>query len=52
MIKVIPGNLFDSEAQILAHQVNCKGVMGSGVAKEVNIHTFLVSIGKILRLEN
>lgn len=35
MIKVILGNLFDSNAQILAHQVNCKGVMGSGVAKEV-----------------
>lgn len=35
MIKIIEGNLFDSKAQIICHQVNAKGVMGSGVAKEV-----------------
>lgn len=29
------GNVFDSDAQIICHQVNCQGVMGSGVAKEV-----------------
>lgn len=28
------GNLFDSEAKYLAHGVNCKGVMGAGIAKE------------------
>lgn len=28
-------NLFDSEAVFLLHQVNCRGVMGSGVAKQV-----------------
>lgn len=35
MLKIIEGNLFDSSARIIAHQVNCQGVMGSGVAKQV-----------------
>lgn len=34
-IKHIKGNLFDTDAPIIMHQVNCKGVMGSGVAKQV-----------------
>lgn len=34
-IKIIDGNLFDSKAKIIAHQVNCQGKMNSGVAKEV-----------------
>ena len=29
------GNVFDSDAKIICHQVNWQGVMGSGVAKEV-----------------
>ena len=28
-------NLFNSGAQVIVHQVNCMGVMGSGVAKQV-----------------
>lgn len=35
MIKIIEGDLFDSKAKIIAHQVNCKGKMGSGVALQV-----------------
>lgn len=35
MIKIIDGNLFDSKANIIAHQTNTYGVMGSGVAAEV-----------------
>ena len=35
MIKIIDGNLFDSKANIICHQCNCQGVMGSGVAAEV-----------------
>lgn len=35
MIKLIEGNLFDSNANIICHQCNCQGVMGSGVALEV-----------------
>lgn len=29
------GNLLDSTADIIAHQTNCQGVMGSGVAKAI-----------------
>lgn len=35
MIKIIEGNLFDTTAPVIAHQVNCRGVMGSGVARQV-----------------
>ena len=35
MVKIIDGNIFDSNANIICHQVNCQGVMGSGVAAEV-----------------
>ena len=35
MIKIIDGNLFDSKANIICHQTNTYGVMGSGVAAEV-----------------
>ena len=29
------GNLMQANAWIVAHQVNCKGVMGAGVAKQI-----------------
>ena len=35
MVKVIDGNLFNSQANIICHQCNCQGIMGSGVAAEV-----------------
>jgi O-acetyl-ADP-ribose deacetylase (regulator of RNase III) len=35
MIKIIDGNLFDSKANFIVHQVNCQGVMGSGVALQI-----------------
>lgn len=35
MIKIVNGDLINAEEFILAHQVNCKGVMGSGVAKSI-----------------
>lgn len=35
MIKHIKGDIFESGADIILHQVNCQGVMGSGVAKQV-----------------
>lgn len=35
MIKLMEGNLFDTDANIIAHQVNCQGVMGSGVARQI-----------------
>lgn len=35
MIKHIKGDIFESGADAILHQVNCQGVMGSGVAKQV-----------------
>ena len=35
MIKILDGNLFDTDAEIICHQCNCQGVMGSRVAAEV-----------------
>lgn len=34
MIKVLIGNLFESNAQTLVNTVNCVGVMGKGIAQE------------------
>lgn len=35
MIRIINGDLMESSAQYICHQVNCQGVMGSGVAKQI-----------------
>lgn len=35
MLKHIKGDIFESKADFILHQVNCQGVMGSGVAKQV-----------------
>lgn len=32
MIEIIEGDLFTAEGVVIAHQVNCRGVWGSGVA--------------------
>jgi O-acetyl-ADP-ribose deacetylase (regulator of RNase III) len=35
MIKIVKGNLLNAEEKYVIHQVNCQGVMGSGVAKSI-----------------
>ena len=35
MIKIVQGDLLNAKEDIIAHQVNCKGVMGSGLAKQI-----------------
>ena len=35
MIKYVKGNLFQADTDIIAHQVNCMGVWGAGVAKQM-----------------
>lgn len=32
---IIEGNLLDAKADAILHQVNCQGVMGSGLAKQI-----------------
>lgn len=34
-VKIIDGDLFDTKANYICHQVNCQGKMGSGVAKQI-----------------
>lgn len=35
MIQIVYGDLMKAKENIIVHQVNCKGVMGSGVAKQI-----------------
>ena len=36
MVRIVDGDLFKArDVDIIAHQVNCQGVMGSGVARQV-----------------
>jgi hypothetical protein len=35
MIKHIKCDIFESGADVICHQVNCQGVMGSGIARQV-----------------
>ena len=34
MIKYVSGNIFDAPVQTIVNPVNCKGVMGAGLAKQ------------------
>jgi len=35
MIKIVDGDILNATEDILAHQVNCMGIMGSGIAKQI-----------------
>lgn len=35
MIQIIEGDILKADADVICHQVNCQGVMGSGLAKQV-----------------
>lgn len=35
MVHYVKGNLLDSDCNYICHQVNCQGVMGSGIAKQI-----------------
>lgn len=35
MIRVVNGDLLEADSPFICHQVNCQGVMGSGVAKAI-----------------
>lgn len=34
-VTIVRGDLLEADADIICHQVNCQGVMGSGVAKQI-----------------
>lgn len=35
MIKIVDGDILQAKENIIAHQTNCLGVMGSGLAKQI-----------------
>lgn len=35
MIKIVEGNILNANDDLICHQVNCKGVMGAGLAKQI-----------------
>lgn len=35
MISIIDDDIFNTDASAILHQANCKGIMGSGIAKQV-----------------
>ncbi len=35
MIKIVEGDILNSNADIICHQVNCQGIMGAGLAKQI-----------------
>jgi O-acetyl-ADP-ribose deacetylase (regulator of RNase III) len=35
MIKIVEGNILEATEDIIGHQVNCQGVMGAGLAKQI-----------------
>ena len=35
MVYYVKGNLLDSDCDYICHQVNCRGVMNSGIAKQI-----------------
>lgn len=42
MIKIINGNILDAKEDYIGHQVNCHGVMGAGLAKQLRNKSKLV----------
>lgn len=34
-VRIVHGDILDSEENLILHQVNCKGVMGGGLAKQI-----------------
>ena len=35
MINIIDGDILNAKERVIVHQVNCQGVMGSGIAKQI-----------------
>lgn len=55
MIKIVNGDLLQSNLPLIAHQTNCLGVMGAGIARSIKIngilyiHNMLISV-KLLNI--
>lgn len=42
MIQIVKGNLLKSDVPVIGHQVNCLGIMGAGIAKQIKSKWFTV----------
>jgi O-acetyl-ADP-ribose deacetylase (regulator of RNase III) len=49
MINVLKGDLLNATEDIIAHQVNCQGVMGSGVAKAIK-HKYPIAFNEYSKM--
>ncbi len=48
MIKIVEGDLLQASEDIIGHQVNCKGVMGGGVALQIkNTYPLVYEVYKL-----
>ncbi len=37
MVKIVKGNILNATEDIICQQVNCMGIMGAGLAKQINV---------------
>ncbi len=56
MIKHVDEDLLQVQADVIAHQVNCQGVMGAGIAKQIrnrllSREQFLEYVNRIIHLQ-
>ena len=54
MIEIVNGDLLQSNLPLIAHQTNCLGVMGAGIAKSIKnkwnlVYTQYVNFCKLLK---
>ena len=54
MIKIVDGDLLQSNLPLIAHQTNCLGVMGAGIAKSIKnkwslVYTQYTNFCKLLK---
>lgn len=54
MIKIVNGDLLQSNLPLIAHQTNCLGVMGAGIAKSIKnkwnlVYTQYINFCKLLK---
>lgn len=42
MIQIVEGDLLQSNVPVIGHQVNCLGIMGAGIAKQIKAKWFTV----------
>ena len=47
MFTFVSGDLLHADTDVIAHQVNCQGVMGAGLARQANQRQIYASVHSI-----